>query len=380
MNTKFLVTNQAATELSLLNHLLPTLNGQPILLSHTGVTLNQLLGRFHPELNSQVPQLPFQLHTDHPEPPITGLYRGPVTNEEVKDIIASDSSNFQEFAYSVRNPSFAFSQRMSLEESVMSSGMRELNAVVHTVENNNNQLYSPSAALIYWLTDSQNVCSWLEKGSVKPYIQSVLVSLVTLLSRLNLTIIPIHVPREHSLLVLADYGSKYQDTDDWSIDNQSLYVLQHIAGKFITCDTFAYNSNARATKFYSKVPSPGCAGINAFSMDWTGDFNFVCPPVKDIIYALNHIRSQPTQGILVVPSWPTAMFWNKITQDGSHLLPIFVQHHVFKPFVFKGQDCDNLFDGYLPFPMLGLIFDSNVTSYTKPMSSYCINRSCSLCV
>ena len=390
-HSKFQVTNLVATELDMLNSSLPTLNGQPILLSHSGVTLHQLLKMTEPHpaedpppttgpLEIEVPMLPFLLHTDPPEPPVEGMFRPPLPTEVVKDIIASDSSDFQEYAYSVRNPSLAFMQRMSHDVSEMSSGQRELQAVLNCVESNNNQLYSETPALIYWLTDSQNVCCWLEKGSNKPYIQSDVVNLVTLLSKLNLTIVPIHVPRDHSLLVLADCGSKFQDTDDWSIDDHSLHVLQHIAGQAITCDTFAYNTNARTAKFYSKIPSPGCAGINAFSMDWTRDFNFVCPPVKEITYVIQHIQTKPTQGILVVPSWPTAMFWNKITHDGSHLLPMFIQHHIFRPYVYKGQDCNSIFGGNLSFDMLGLIFDSSIESYKYPSSSYCINKNCSMCV
>ena len=107
----------------------------------------------------------------------------------------------------------------------------------------------------------------------------------------------------------------FGDTDDWSIDDKSLQILQFIAGRRITCDTFAYNTNARCQKFYSKIPSLGCSGINAYSMDWSNDFNYVCPPIKDISFVINHIEAQECEGILVVPKWPLAIFWNKITVD-----------------------------------------------------------------
>ena len=75
---------------------------------------------------------------------------------------------------------------------------------------------------------------------------------------------PVHVPREISVLKLADEGSKYRDTDDWSIDAQSFSTIQSLANCQFTCDTFAYNTNAKVAKFYSKIPSPGCSGINVF--------------------------------------------------------------------------------------------------------------------
>ena len=240
-------------------------------------------------------------------------------------------------------------------------------------------MFSTTPAVTYWLTDSQNVCDWLERGSRKRAIQGEVVQLINLLSKLNLSIISIHVPREHSLLVLADQGSKFMDTDDWSIDDNSLQTLQVIAGEQITCDVFAYNSNARVQKFYSKIPSPGCSGVNAFSLDWSSDFNFICPPVKDVCYVLKHIQRKPTKGILVRPSWPSAVFWNKITSDGAHLRPFFVKKHIFRPYVYKGQGCDNIFDGYSPFPFLGLIFDTSIQTYNFPMSNYCVNMACKLC-
>ena len=42
------------------------------------------------------------------------------------------------------------------------------------------------------------------------------------------------MPREHALLVMADWGSKFEDTDDWSIDDVIIQGLQIIAGKKIT--------------------------------------------------------------------------------------------------------------------------------------------------
>ena len=292
---------------------------------------------------------------------------------------ASDSSETQEFAFCVTNPSMAFKREMTTEESLVSSGLRELRAIINCVLKHQPQLHSQTPSLIYWMTDSTNVCCWLERGSRKDHIQQEIVQLVNLLSSLNLSIQTIHVPREHSLITLADQGSKYHDTDDWSIDDESFNVLQLLAGEKVTCDVFAYNTNARCDKFYSKIPSLGCSGINAFSIDWSNDFNFICPPVKDIGYVIEHIQNRPTRGILVIPSWPSGMFWNKITFDGSHLKPFFVKKHIFRPFLYKGQDCDNIFDGFPPFPFLGLIFDTSVMYHVGSLSNYCINNNCEEC-
>ena len=93
-----------------------------------------------------------------------------------------------------------------------------------------------------------------------------------------------------------------------------------------------------------------------------------------MVYVIKHILSKPSSGILVIPRWVTATFWNKITVDGSHLLPMFINYHIFKPFITKGQECENMFEGYLRSPMLGLVFDSGVTEYRGSWDSYYIEN------
>ena len=56
----------------------------------------------------------------------------------------------------------------------------------------------------------------MEAGSKKRHVEATVYKLVALLSRLNITmIVPIHVPREHPLLVISDRGIK-----DYCIESQ----------------------------------------------------------------------------------------------------------------------------------------------------------------
>ena len=144
MKRKFHLSDQAAGELQLLYQLLPQLNGQPILLSQTGVTLQQLLNSVQPQ-----PHLPFTLEGGNTEQAQERLYRGRLPQEKMLDIEASDSSDFQEFVYSVQRPNEAFLRKMTVEETELSSGQRELGAILHSMEANANLLYSPEPAIIY---------------------------------------------------------------------------------------------------------------------------------------------------------------------------------------------------------------------------------------
>ena len=365
------LSSQIKQELLMLRDIIRELNGQPIITSRTGMTFSKLWYE-----NKSDERLPFIVSGEAPEPEVQGMFRGILPKEMLYDIIASDASDFQEHAFSVLRIEDAHIRKLSEKERGFSSGQRELGAMLNYLRGKANDIYSDIPKLIYWLTDSQNVCNWLERGSQKYHIQSELISLMRLLTNLNLSVVPIHVPREHSLIALADMGSKFGDTDDWSIDDKSLQILQIIAGKRITCDTFAYNTNARCQKFYSKIPSPGCSGINAYSMDWSNDFNYVCPPIKEISFVINHIEAQECEGILVVPKWPSAIFWNKITDDGAHLKPMFVNCHTFKPYISQGQETYNVLAESLQI-MLGLVFDSRKSQLAN--KKICIGRDCRTC-
>jgi hypothetical protein len=320
------------------------------------------------------PSLPFFLAGT-----TNSLYRPPLPTERIHDLLVSDASDFQKFSYSLLDPSFNCTFGMDTSETELSSGHRELKAVLDTFTSNSNHFYSPEPAIVYWFTDSSNLVGWLQRGSRKRSVQKDLVILITLLNKLNIAVVPVHVPREYAILKMADLGSKYRDTDDWSIDSKSFAYLQTFAGSQVTCDVFAYNTNARVCKFYSKIQSPGCSGINAFAMDWSKDFNWVCPPVKEIVHVIRHIFKQDCSGILVVPNWPTSLFWSKITTDGKHLFPSFIKHIHFKPYLFKGSDCDSIFDGISIFNMIGIVFDSKVTKYVAPQLDYCVAQTCISC-
>ena len=106
-------------------------------------------------------------------------------------------------------------------EKTLSSGFRELLSVVKFTEN-----YIPvqnsENSIIYWLTDSKNLFSFLKKGSRKQYIQSEIlkIKLYEFVNRVN--IVPIWAARSDDNLVLADLGSKFiNSTDEWSISVKS---------------------------------------------------------------------------------------------------------------------------------------------------------------
>ena len=67
--------------------------------------------------------------------------------------------------------------------------------------------------------------------------------------------------------------------------------------------------------------------------------------MKYITHVIQHLNRVAAQGVLIVPVWPAAVFWPRITIDGKHLLAMFYKHSMFRPVFRKGQFCDkNLFE------------------------------------
>ena len=63
-------------------------------------------------------------------------------------------------------------------------------------------------------------------------------------------------------------------------------------------------------------------GIDAFSTDWVGENNWLVPPVYLISRVIFHLEACSAPSVLVVPKWPSAVFWTIIFPTGGlgHLL------------------------------------------------------------
>ena len=74
-------------------------------------------------------------------------------------------------------------------------------------------------------------------------------------------------------------------------------------------DRFATDYNAKLPKFNSKVWCPGTSGVDALVIDWSGENNWLVPPISLIGEVLRHVQACSASGTLVIPEWPSAAFW-----------------------------------------------------------------------
>jgi len=210
---------------------------------------------------------------------------------------------------------------------------------------------------IYWGTDSQNVVSFCEKGSSKPWVQQEIFSILCLCRDLNTKITVYHLKREDPRIQMVDGLSKLKDTDNWSIDHKSYNELNSRFG--FQMDLFADSKNAKTHRFMSLYYEEGCAGVDAFTCDWNQGMLWICPPVNLLPKVIDRITSSPCKGLLIFPDWPAHFFYCKIFLHANTCRPPFKLIMKFRPYVTQNENATKtpLF-GFTKFEFCAVYFDT----------------------
>ena len=353
---KIHIPNQVFQDLLFLGVHMSEYNSQPIVNSSTGFCLN-------------------------PEVSPSRLVRQLLPFENFGGFWSGDASNIQSAAFNILDPREVHVEYFSEQQQSLSSTSRELVTIESTLARLSPALSADNYSLLYWMTDSQVLCTWLTKGTAIETIRHRLVQLFKLLHSLKIRLEPIWVPRTHFLIQLADAASKFKDTDDWGLNKTSFRILEQLSPQKFSLDAFANCTNKHVDKFFSKTQSPGSSGVNAFMQDWSTEFVYACPPVNLVIDVYRHIVTVPCRGVLVVPKWPTNIFWSIITSDGTHLAQHLLSLRTFRPVIRTGRWSDKHIFHEHPRPiMLAIHFDSfSDTEMTSLTPDRCILGGCERC-
>ena len=155
-------------------------------------------------------------------------------------------------------------------------------------------------------TDSQVAAKIIQVGSMKFNLHQLAFSVFSISLEARIEFDIQWIPR--SLNQQADYLSKIIDYDDWEITPELFELLERRFGPH-TVDCFADYCNFKVQTFYSRFWSPGSAGIDAFSQNWSGENALLVPPVPLASRILTFMHNCKATGTLVVPYWPSAPFW-----------------------------------------------------------------------
>ena len=194
------------------------------------------------------------------------------------------------------------------EEASYSSTHRELIAILYSLEAFGETLYDSK---IKWFTDNQSTARIVEVGSMKMKLHLLAYKIFSHCLEHNIDFYIDWIPR--TMNTQADFISKIRDCDDWQISWELFQELDKLWGPH-TLDCFASFYNAKTSRFFSRFWNPGCAGVDAFYHSWHGENCLIVPPVNIVIQVLNYMNTQNIVGTLIVPAWPSAVFWPVLWQ------------------------------------------------------------------
>ena len=159
---------------------------------------------------------------------------------------------------------------------------------------------------VKWHSDNQGAVRIVDIGSPNTELHSIALDIFDFCRKFNVRFVSQWVPRE--LNTCADDISNIIDFDDWYTTQGFFAHLDHIWAPH-TVDRFANALSAHLPRFNSRFRVPGTEAVDAFSVSWAAENNWLVPPVHCIIRVIQHLLVCSAFGTLVVPYWPSNSFW-----------------------------------------------------------------------
>jgi hypothetical protein len=169
-------------------------------------------------------------------------------------------------------------------------------------------------------TDNKAVSFIVESGSNKIHLNNLAKDIYLFTKSNNISLSVDWIPRSQN--EQADYFSKIIDFEDWRVNDSYFCMASARWGPF-TLDCFASSENAKVERFFSKMFNPGSLGIDAFVHNWHGENCWLAPPIDTITDVIVHSLRCQCSGVLVVPFWPSSLFWPYLVEN----------YGCFRPFV-----------------------------------------------
>ena len=152
-------------------------------------------------------------------------------------------------------------------------------------------------------------------GSRKAVLQNEAVNIFKLCRSFDICLVVEWISRDFNKE--ADELSRIEDCNDYMLDPLWFARLDSCWGPH-TIDRFASVKTKQLDRFCSRVLNPDCEAVDAFSVSWVGNFNWLFPPPYLVPHVLRHMHEGHEDGTLLVPEWHSAPWWPLFsTKHGS---------------------------------------------------------------
>ena len=200
----------------------------------------------------------------------------------------------------------------SPEEAEQSSTWRELRASYLVLLSYAEQLQGKE---VRHRTDNRNVESVMQIGSSTKLIHNEVVAIYKVCRQWAIRLYPEWVPRD--LNKEADYLSRQIDKDEYMLNPTYFAALDILWGAH-TVDRFSSFKTRQIPRFNSRWLNPCTEAVDAFTVNWVGENNWIFPPPFLIPKVLARMQHNHEDGTLIVPLWTSSPWWPLLTTDGHH--------------------------------------------------------------
>jgi hypothetical protein len=138
---------------------------------------------------------------------------------------------------------------------------------------------------------------------------------------------PRWIEREYN--VVADDLSRIVDYDDYGVSDEFYQYVDELYGPH-SVDRFANDQNRKLARYNSLFWTPDTEAVDAFSVHWGGENNWLVPPIFLLSKALNFLLFCKAMGTVVAPYWPSSPFFPLLFADASIFAPYIVEVLTFK--------------------------------------------------
>lgn len=116
-----------------------------------------------------------------------------------------------------------------------------------------------------------------------------------------------YIPSEEN--VEADRSSRIDNSDaEWELADYAYEVITENFGK-LEIDLFASRINTKCAVYCSWKRDPGAFAFDAFIISWSDWMFYAFSPFSIITRVIKKIKDDKAEGVLVVPHWPTQVWF-----------------------------------------------------------------------
>ena len=240
----------------------------------------------------------------------------------------------------------------SSADCMKSSTFREVKAIRLVLESYSEEVRGKE---VLHRTDNKNAELVLSVGSRNKELHREAVTVYKLCRELNMRLSVEWVSRDYN--VEADQLSRFNDPNDYMLDPACFRYIDQLWGPH-TVDRFASLQTRQLERFCSRYRNPRCEAVDAFTISWLRENNWIFPPPYLIPRVLKHMSAGGEIGTLLLPRWPSAVWWPLLVNTDGSWKAFIMDSMAFPPYqgiFLAGSAASNIFTSDIPsFPILAL--------------------------